>query len=162
MLHYEANSRRVLKKQLDFKLSSDESVLILFSTSQCLSPFSGITWQPEVAITPVRFGSWGTGSVFTRSPPTRTFCLPSASNVNSPHLFHHFRNMTVFLKWYSFAYSHRRTLPVDWSIWQHSKSLESPGLDAVEDVGRTRGEGDGHRHVPWWKTDCHQLLWPNL
>lgn len=42
---------------------------------------SGITWQQEVAITPVKFGSWETGSVCTQSPPTRTCCLLSASNV---------------------------------------------------------------------------------
>lgn len=49
--------------------------------------FPGITWQPEVVITPARFGSWETGSVFTPSPRTRTLYLRSASNVNIPHLF---------------------------------------------------------------------------
>lgn len=43
--------------------------------------FSAITWQQEVVITPVRFGSCATGNVCTQSPPTRTCCLLSVFNV---------------------------------------------------------------------------------
>lgn len=46
----------------------------------------GITLRQEVAITPVRFGSSGTGSVFTLSPPTKTCCLPSVSSVSQLEL----------------------------------------------------------------------------
>lgn len=55
--------------------------------NETLTFFSGITWQLEVVITPVRFGSWGTGSVSTRSHRTRTSYLRSASNVSLPHLW---------------------------------------------------------------------------
>lgn len=90
-----------------------------------------------------------------------------------------------------FVCSHRRSLPFDWCVRQHCKSLESPGLDAAEDARWTRGEGtntligpfrrccwlveivqvftpvvvssgDGCRRVAWRETDRHQLLRPNL
>lgn len=56
--------------------SSDQSVDHLF-----LVVPAAITWPQEVETTPVRCGSCATGSACTQSPPTRTCCLPSDSNV---------------------------------------------------------------------------------
>ena len=105
-------------------------------------------------------------------------------------LFSHFFLKKCLKTVSSLLCSHWRPLPVDRSLWQHGKGLESPGLDAAEDARRTRGEGtnsvfwlvrsaslllpiggdnvsfvfpgDGRRRVSWWKTDRHQLIRPNF
>lgn len=102
-----------------------------------------------MVITPVRFGSWETGSVCTQSPPTRTCCQQSASNVTNALIvvkIGHLEGFCYFVFHFLFVCSHRRSLPVDWRVRQHRKGLESPGLDATEDARWTRGEG---RNTDW-------------
>lgn len=108
----------------------------------CFS-FSGITWRQEAVTTPVRFGSWETGSASTQSPPTRTWCPLFAFNVRTKKmsLFFFISSKCVDLGLTVRVCSHWRSLPVDGSVWQHSEGLESPRLDATEDAGWTRGKG---------------------
>lgn len=56
-------------------------------------------------------------------------------------LTHLFQNSVLFrISWCS----HRRPLPVDGSLRQHSQSVEPPRLDAAQDACWTRGEGGSH------------------
>lgn len=58
--------------------------------------------------------------------------------------------------------SESRQLLADRGLRQHGQGVDPPGLEPLEDLGRTRGQSHGFGHFLGRATDCHLLLRPDL
>ncbi|XP_067825631.1 U4/U6 small nuclear ribonucleoprotein Prp4 isoform X1 [Heptranchias perlo] len=58
--------------------------------------------------------------------------------------------------------SHRRTVPGDWCLRQHSKGLDAPWVVTSQNNGRARGQSDGTGHLSERAADCHVFLRQDL